>query len=162
MALTTSLADLSVLLVEPSAMQANLVKRMLEHQGVKKVTVVETASAALASLKVEYKHVIVISSLYLPDLAGTELVTAMRANAVVVPEESIVPTAGATYIWVQQDSTVTRREVELGVRSPGFVEIRRGIEVGDRVVVGGLERLVEGVTVKATTVERQPKGAREG
>ncbi len=90
------------------------------------------------------------------------LATAMRANAVVVPEESIVPTAGATYIWVQQDSTVTRREVELGVRSPGFVEIRRGIEVGDRVVVGGLERLVEGVTVKATTVERRPKGAREG
>ena len=81
MALTTSLADLSVLLVEPSAMQANLVKRMLEHQGVRKITVVETASAALAALKVEFKHVIVISSLYLPDLAGTELVTAMRANA---------------------------------------------------------------------------------
>ncbi|MBS1130339.1 MAG: Response regulator receiver [Proteobacteria bacterium] len=81
MALTTSLADLSVLLVEPSSMQAHLVKRMLEHQGVKKVTVVETASAALASLKQEHKYVIVISSLYLPDLAGTELVTAMRANA---------------------------------------------------------------------------------
>lgn len=81
MALTTSLADLSVLLVEPSSMQAHLVKRMLEHQGVRKVTVVETASAALASLKQEYRDVIVISSLYLPDLAGTELVTAMRANA---------------------------------------------------------------------------------
>lgn len=90
------------------------------------------------------------------------LATARRANAVVVPEESIVPTSGATYVWVQQDSTVTRREVELGVRSPGFVEIRRGIEVGDRVVVGGLERLVEGATVKPTTVERRPKGAREG
>jgi two-component system chemotaxis response regulator CheY len=81
MALTTSLADLTVLLVEPSSMQANLVKRMLEHQGVKKVSVVETASAALAALKAEHQHVIVISSLYLPDLAGTELVMAMRANA---------------------------------------------------------------------------------
>jgi len=90
------------------------------------------------------------------------LATATRANAVVVQEEAIVPTAGATYIWVLQDSVVTRREVELGVRSPGFVEIRRGIEVGDQVVVGGLERLVEGSRVNATLKERRPRGAREG
>ncbi|MFH1657725.1 MAG: response regulator [Pseudomonadota bacterium] len=80
MAMTTSLADLAIILVEPSQMQAHLVSRMLEHQGVKKVTAVDTASAALAALKVESTNVIVISSLYLPDLAGTELVAAMRAD----------------------------------------------------------------------------------
>lgn len=90
------------------------------------------------------------------------LATATRANAVVVPEESIVPTSGATYIWVLQDTIVTRREVELGVRSPGFVEVRRGIEVGEAIVVGGLERLIEGVTVRATPKERRPRGVREG
>ncbi|OHC60785.1 MAG: two-component system response regulator [Rhodocyclales bacterium GWA2_65_19] len=78
--MTTSLADLAIILVEPSQMQAHLVSRMLEHQGVKKVTAVDTASAALAALKVESTNVIVISSLYLPDLAGTELVAAMRAD----------------------------------------------------------------------------------
>ncbi|TXT26523.1 MAG: two-component system chemotaxis family response regulator CheY [Rhodocyclaceae bacterium] len=80
MAMTTSLADLAIILVEPSQMQAHLVSRMLEHQGVKKVTAVDTASAALAALKAESTNVIVISSLYLPDLAGTELVAAMRAD----------------------------------------------------------------------------------
>ena len=80
MALITSLVDLSVLLVEPSSMQAHLVQRMLANQGVKKVTVVETASAALAALHVGHEGTVVISSLYLPDLAGTELVTAMRAE----------------------------------------------------------------------------------
>ena len=80
MALTTSLVDLSVLLVEPSSMQAHLVQRMLEHQGVRKVVVVETASAALAALHAEHENMVVISSLYLPDLAGTELVMAMRAE----------------------------------------------------------------------------------
>ncbi len=80
MALTTSLADLSVLLVEPSQMQAQLLRRMLAHQGVKKTTVVETADAALAALKIENRLVLVISSLYLPDRAGTELVAAMRAD----------------------------------------------------------------------------------
>ena len=45
MALTTSLADLSVLLVEPSRMQANLVSRMLQHQGVRQVHIAENGQA---------------------------------------------------------------------------------------------------------------------
>jgi two-component system, chemotaxis family, chemotaxis protein CheY len=83
MALTTSLADLSVLLVEPSHMQANLVTRMLAHQGVSRVTSVDGASAALEVLEkiADRAHQIVISSLYLPDMSGVELVNKMRADA---------------------------------------------------------------------------------
>jgi two-component system chemotaxis response regulator CheY len=80
MALTTSLADLSVLLVEPSRMQANLVSRMLQHQGIRDVTVVENGQAALAKIKSASSGLMVVSSLYLPDMAGTDLVAAMRAN----------------------------------------------------------------------------------
>lgn len=80
MALTTSLADLAIILVEPSQMQAHLVTRMLEHQGIRKITTVDSAAAALAALERESANV-VISSLYLPDQPGTELVAAMRANA---------------------------------------------------------------------------------
>lgn len=81
MSLTTSLADISVLLVEPSAMQANLVRRMLEHQGVCQIETVDTGSAALQALTREAGgERIVISSLYLPDMAGTELVSAMRQD----------------------------------------------------------------------------------
>ncbi|KXB31935.1 two-component system response regulator [Dechloromonas denitrificans] len=79
--MTTSLADLSVLLVEPSHMQANLVTRMLQHQGVRQIKVVDTAEAALAALtEGAAAGWVVISSLYLPDMAGTELVMAMRAD----------------------------------------------------------------------------------
>jgi len=81
MALTTSLAELSVLLVEPSHMQAGLVGRMLHHQGVRHVKVLETAAAALAALRQGVAEgQVVISSLYLPDMPGTELVAAMRAD----------------------------------------------------------------------------------
>lgn len=81
MTLTTSLADLSVLLVEPSHMQANLVTRMLQHQGVRQIKLVDTAEAALAALtEGAAAGWVVISSLYLPDMAGTELVAAMRAD----------------------------------------------------------------------------------
>lgn len=111
MALTTSLADLAVILVEPSQMQSNLVTRMLEHQGVRKVTTVDKASAALAMLKLERVNVIVISSLYLPDLAGTELVTAMRAD----PDFETVP-----FILV---SSETRPQVLDPVRQSGACSI---------------------------------------
>lgn len=89
------------------------------------------------------------------------LTTEVRPSAIVVPEEAISPTASAAYVWVVNSDKVTRREVELGVRSPGFVEVRKGVDLGDRVVVGGLDRLTEGATVKAAVVERRPQGARE-
>ena len=81
MALTISLADLSVLLVEPSSMQGNLVTRMLQHAGVGDIQLFATAKAALAALNADHHNgLLVISSLYLPDMAGTDLVAAMRAD----------------------------------------------------------------------------------
>jgi hypothetical protein len=46
----------------------------------------------------------------------------------------------------------------LGVRTPGFVEIKNGIESKEQVVVGGQERLAEGAPVQAKLVERRPAG----
>lgn len=90
------------------------------------------------------------------------LATQTRPSATVIPEEAVSPTATATYVWVVQGDSVSRREVELGVRTPGFVEVRRGVDLGDRVVVGGLDRLAPGAKVKPTDVVRRPRGAREG
>ncbi|MDR2188192.1 MAG: response regulator [Azonexus sp.] len=81
MTLSTSLADLSVLLVEPSAMQAALVRRMLAKQGVSRIAVVDSGQAALAAMTAASDDGrVVISSLYLPDMAGTDLVAAMRGD----------------------------------------------------------------------------------
>ncbi|MEO8295773.1 MAG: efflux RND transporter periplasmic adaptor subunit, partial [Gemmatimonadota bacterium] len=84
------------------------------------------------------------------------LATDIRPDAVLVPEESILPMQGANFIWVVAEGKAARRQVGLGVRIPGFVEIRSGIDAGDQVVVGGLERLSEGIPVNATVVERKP------
>jgi len=86
--------------------------------------------------------------------AEGKLVAAVRENAAVVPEDAVLPLQGRTYVWVIADDKATRRPVELGVRTPGFVEIRSGVTPGERVVVGGLERLTEGAAVRPTLVER--------
>jgi len=85
------------------------------------------------------------------------LVTAVRPNAVVIPEEAVVPAAGANAVWVVADGKVDRHPVTLGVRTPGFVEITAGIKAGEQVVVGGLELLAPGAPVMPRVVERPAK-----
>lgn len=82
------------------------------------------------------------------------LATDVRPSAIVVPEDAVLPLQGADYMWIVTSDTASRKEVKLGVRMPGFVEVLSGIEAGDQVVVGGLERLREGASVAPTVVER--------
>jgi membrane fusion protein, multidrug efflux system len=87
------------------------------------------------------------------------LATAVRPAAVVIPEDAVLPLQGASYVWIAKDGKATRRQVELGVRSPGFVEARTGVEGGEQVVVAGQERLSEGAPVAPTVVTRtEPAG----
>jgi membrane fusion protein, multidrug efflux system len=76
----------------------------------------------------------------------------VRPDALLVPEDAILPLAGANYVWAVVDGKATRREVDLGVRISGFVEVRSGLDDEPMVVVGGLERLSEGVRVDATEI----------
>jgi len=82
------------------------------------------------------------------------LATQVRPAAVVIPEDAVLPLQGSDYVWVAKDGKATRKQVDLGVRTPGFVEARSGIEPGDLVVVGGVEMLQEGAPVQPRVVER--------
>jgi membrane fusion protein (multidrug efflux system) len=75
------------------------------------------------------------------------LATETRENAVVVPEDAIQPLRTANVVWAVVDGKATRRVVELGARSPGMVEVISGVQAGEQVVVGGLERMAEGMAV---------------
>ena len=70
-----------------------------------------------------------------------------RERAKVIPEESIVPLGGKSYVirlrpasspktWVSE-----RVEVKLGIRRPGQVEILEGLTAGDTVVTAGQQRI---------------------
>jgi membrane fusion protein (multidrug efflux system) len=82
------------------------------------------------------------------------LAAEVRLGAVVVPEDAVLPLGGADYVWAVVDGKATRRQVTLGVRIPGFVEVREGVSAGEQVVVGGLERLFEGAAIIGNAVER--------
>src|SRR5690606_1575531 len=57
--------------------------------------------------------------------------------ALVVPEEAIVPEQGRTYVFVVANERAERREVRIGKRRPGEVEVTDALAEGERVVVEG-------------------------
>jgi membrane fusion protein, multidrug efflux system len=89
------------------------------------------------------------------------LATAVRPNAVVIPEDAVLPLQGSNFVWVVKDGKASRHQVELGVRTPGFVEIKNGVDRSAQVVVGGQERLAEGAPVQIKLVDRRPLGGQE-
>src|SRR6058998_259439 len=89
------------------------------------------------------------------------LATNIRPNAVVVPEDALLPMQGATFVWVVKDGKANQRQVTVGVRTTGWAEVQSGVEAGDQVVVGGLERLFPNAPVMARVVERH-RGAPTG
>jgi membrane fusion protein (multidrug efflux system) len=82
----------------------------------------------------------------------------VRPDAVVIPEDAIVPLQGSNYVWLAKDGKAVKRDVRLGVRTAGFVEIASGVAAGDQVVVGGQERLYDGAGVSPKLVERPASG----
>jgi len=89
------------------------------------------------------------------------LATNIRPNAVVVPEDALLPMQGATFVWAIKGGKADRRQVSVGVRTAGWAEIQSGVEAGDSVVVGGAERLFPTAPVMARLVDRH-RGAPTG
>ena len=71
-----------------------------------------------------------------------------------IPEDAVLAVQGSNVVGVVVDGKAVRREVTLGVRRPGFVEVTSGVRAGEQVVVGGAERLGPDAPVNATVVKR--------
>ncbi|TVQ41026.1 MAG: efflux RND transporter periplasmic adaptor subunit [Wenzhouxiangella sp.] len=68
-----------------------------------------------------------------------------------IPEEAVLSRGRDHYVFVadvEEDTRVRRRDVELGARYPGFVEIRSGLSEGESVVIHGGFRLSDGDRVR--------------
>ncbi|HSO23747.1 MAG TPA: efflux RND transporter periplasmic adaptor subunit [Chondromyces sp.] len=80
--------------------------------------------------------------------ATARVVTERREGVPVVPEEALVSTRTGLIAFVVSDGAAVRREVEIGLREPGRVEIRSGLEVGETVVRTGQMNLSDGAAVR--------------
>ena len=107
--------------------------------------------------------------------ARVNTVFSINDNALLVPEEAIVPQGGRQFvILVAEPSAVPaatnlppetkfvslRQEVKLGTRLNGKVEIKEGLTEGQTVVVAGQQRLQrDGTPLRIVELGRPPQGA---
>jgi len=83
-------------------------------------------------------------------------------TALLIPEEALTPEAERQFVFVVTDGKVERREVRIGARQPGTVEILSGLKAGERVVVEGTQKIRDGAAV--TAIDRaviEPTAANE-
>jgi len=83
-----------------------------------------------------------------PGMFMTVTVSGDRRPALVVPEEALVPEQARQFVYVVDAGKVAKREVTLGRREPGYVEITEGLAAGDVVVVEGTLKLRDGAAVR--------------
>lgn len=82
--------------------------------------------------------------------AQVELIVAERPQALVIPEQAIVPRGERLFVFKVVDGKATLVPVVPGLREPGIVEIVDGLAPGDTVVTEGQMKLREGMPVAAT------------
>ncbi len=94
--------------------------------------------------------------------ARTRTLFAIRDNALVVPEEALVPQGGKQFLIKvvdgPQGKVSQRLEARLGVRVPGKVEILAGVAEGDVVVTAGQARLLRGDSLPVRVVDLADAG----
>lgn len=97
--------------------------------------------------------------------ARVNAVFGTRQNALVIPEEAIVPQGGRTFVVKvvpgdKPETLVSQRvAVKVGLRQPGKVEILEGLELDDTVVIAGHQRLQKDATpVRVVDMSRSAGG----
>jgi len=86
--------------------------------------------------------------------ARVRIIVGERANALLVPEEAIVPLGDDFFVYTVVDGKANRIRVKLGVRRNSLVEVLEGVKPGDKVVTAGMRVQRDGQPVRI--VERAP------
>lgn len=98
--------------------------------------------------------------------ARVNAVFGARENALVIPEEAIIPQGGRTFVVKvvagdKPDTLVSERvPVKTGLRQPGKVEILEGLSAQDTVVTAGHQRLQKDGTAVRVVDLAQPAGGK--
>ncbi|HKE38924.1 MAG TPA: efflux RND transporter periplasmic adaptor subunit [Casimicrobiaceae bacterium] len=91
--------------------------------------------------------------------ARVRLFTRDVQEALMVPEQAIVPQGEEWFVYRVVDGKAQRAKVDIGQRRDGKAEIVKGLDAGDLVVTAGQLKLREGVPVQVATTQRDATGA---
>jgi RND family efflux transporter MFP subunit len=109
-----------------------------------------------ASRQLEVRVALVDTAWSIGTAVQVALPNAAPRQVVAVPRDALILRSNGSYVVrVGDDDTIERVSVDTGASHNGLVEIRGGIEPGDRLVIRGGERLQAGQAVTVTSSSEQ-------
>lgn len=90
--------------------------------------------------------------------ARVRLIVETQDNALLIPEQAVVPRGERAFVFVVEGGKAIERAVRLGQRRPGEVQVIEGLALGDQIVTGGVQKISNGSTV--VVVATAPEAAR--
>jgi len=75
------------------------------------------------------------------------LITKDAKDALVIPEQAIVPQGDEQFVFKIVDGKVARVKIDIGQRRDGKVEVLKGLDFNDLVVTAGQLKLRDGMSV---------------
>jgi membrane fusion protein (multidrug efflux system) len=94
--------------------------------------------------------------------ARVRLLTNVKADSMVVPEQALVPQGTDQFVFQVVDGRVQRVRVEIGQRRDGNVEILKGLAPGEVVVSAGQLKIRDGMAVRLAGGAAEGVGAAQG
>jgi membrane fusion protein (multidrug efflux system) len=80
-------------------------------------------------------------------------------DAILIPQRSVMEIQGLHNVFVvDSNNKIVTREIEVGSKLGSFWMIKQGLKPGEQVVYEGLQKVRDGVTVKATIADVKPMG----
>ena len=80
-------------------------------------------------------------------MAVVRVRTAVRARANLILRQAVLGDEDQRFVYVVKNGRAERRRITLGAFSGDRVEVRSGVQAGERVIVAGQHRLRPGRTV---------------
>ncbi len=77
-------------------------------------------------------------------------------ESLVIPEEALIPLGTQQFVYLVDESDgprAVKREIRIGARRPGEVEVLAGLEAGTRVITHGTLKVRPDQPVKITAVD---------
>lgn len=79
--------------------------------------------------------------------------TSSPVAAIIIPEQALMPAVGGGHsVWVVVENSAALRQVQLGARRAGEVEVTSGVAAGEQVVIGGILQLSPGAPLSPRVI----------
>ena len=85
-----------------------------------------------------------------PGMIGKVVLKADVSKGIVVPANAVLINQEGKFVWVDEDGRATRRKITLAGYSGTGVIVSEGLQVGDKVIVEGYQKVSGGMKVEET------------